>query len=103
MKTRNRLLALVLIFYACSPASLTFGQEDESLSNFDRRLELASRFRVLDLQRQVAAEQLRARIPGVQIDLDDVVAAPKWIHNKEGFLTGPDFFDAPPLPPTPGQ
>jgi hypothetical protein len=94
--------AALSLFIGCI-WSCTVCSASGQLPNFDRRIEFAPQRAALDPQRQAAADQLRARIPAARIDLDEVLAAPKWVLNTEGFLTGPDFPDAAPPPALPGQ
>jgi len=44
----------------------------------------------LSADRAAAAADLRNRIPGVRIHLDEIVASPKFICNSDGFLSAPD-------------
>jgi hypothetical protein len=39
--------------------------------------------------RAQAAAQLQAVLPDVQVDLEEITQAPKFIHRREGFLSGP--------------
>ena len=50
---------------------------------------------------EAAVAELKARIPGVQVDFDDLLATPKFIRSSSRFLTEPepDPEDWPPLPP----
>src|SRR5256885_1741122 len=102
MKTKFFLLCMLLI--CLLPLNQAFAFQEPAramLPNFDRRL--PPQPLALDPQRQAAVDQLKSRIPALRVDLDDVLASPKWILNPAGFLSGPDFTDAPPLPPIPGR
>src|SRR5437763_558855 len=102
MITKLFSLSVVFVCFGCLSQALAFREPDEpELPDFDSRL--GAQPPALDIQRQAAAEQLKARIPGVRIDLDAVLAAPKWILNTEGYLSRPGFLDALSPPALPGQ
>ncbi len=44
---------------------------------------------VLSQGQENGATQLRARIPAVRIDADEVLGSPAWVMSTEGFLSGP--------------
>jgi outer membrane protein assembly factor BamB len=62
----------------------------ERLPNFDWRLESRPAVPVLTGERAAALRTLRAKIPGVRVDLHRITESPAWIHSRYGFLTGPD-------------
>ena len=55
------------------------------IPNLDRRQVEAKE--ALTPTRAEGLARLQARIPYVQVDLDDVTGAPKWIRSRKGFLT----------------
>jgi hypothetical protein len=72
------------------------------LAPVDRRLELARPPARLSSERVESLERLRERLPDMQVDFDDVVRSPRFLHSRSGFLTAPDgvrpigsFDDAP--------
>ncbi|HKS36909.1 MAG TPA: hypothetical protein VJW76_06960, partial [Verrucomicrobiae bacterium] len=87
---RERLFSVSFVLLATLTAA---GAEHEHLqaknANFDKRHTDASNPLTLEGTRAVAADRLRARMQGVQIDLDNVVASPRFIYNRLGFLSAP--------------
>lgn len=87
---QERLFSIGFVFVA---TLIGFGAEDEHVHsknpNFDKRRADGSNPSTLEGARAVAADRLRARMEGVRIDLDNVVASPKFIHNRHGFLSPP--------------
>jgi hypothetical protein len=89
--------------FACVSNVCAFRAPDhEELPNLDRRLEIAAQkakaaatnvvtvtISAKRLARDEAATKLRARLPEVQIDYDEIIGSPKWIAARDGFLTGP--------------
>ncbi len=65
-------------------------QLPSEMANFDARPAVRAAPQPLAGERQDSALEFKRRIPGVQIDLDSVTAAPCWIQSNVGFLTGPD-------------
>jgi hypothetical protein len=78
-------LALVL-FAQGSYAAVA--PEHGSPINFDKRISKQTKA-ALAPQRTVALNKLRARIPDIKLDFDDIVGSPKWIRSQKGFLTRP--------------
>src|SRR6266508_989975 len=102
MKSKLFYPSVLVIWFGCLWQALAFREPDQpALPDFDLRL--GPQPPALDIQRRAAAEQLKARIPGVRIDLDAVFAAPKWILNTEGYLSRTDFLDALSPPALPGR
>ena len=69
-------------------ALFTFGQvapTQPPLPTLDKRVKGAA----LSPTQENAAAQLRARIPAVRVDVDEVVGSPAWVMSTEGFLSGP--------------
>jgi hypothetical protein len=56
----------------------------------DRRFELARPPAPVPPERLQALERLRERLPDMQVDFDDVVRSPRFMHSRSGFLTAPD-------------
>ncbi len=82
--------AVVCLLYFSALALPAFQEPAEpSLPNLDRRREAASPGPRLDANQAAAAAQLKARVPGLQIDLDDLLGTPKRIASRSGFLSGP--------------
>ena len=81
-------LALVLLFTS-SPGDLQAQEKSTNLPNFDIRQTNRTKSPQLDSTRESALNRLQARIPGLKINLDEVVVSPKFIYNELGFLSGP--------------
>ncbi len=80
-------VALVLCCFSYrSPAVVA--PEHGSLTNIDKRITGQARAD-LGPERTVALNRVRARIPDIQIDFDEIVGSPKWIRSRRGFLTSP--------------
>ena len=60
------------------------------LTPVDRRLELARPPVPLPPERLQALERLRERLPEAEVQFDDVVRSPRFVHSRSGFLTAPD-------------
>lgn len=79
------LLSSTLIGFAVHPP------ETPSLPNLDkRREENAPKAQAAEAVRGAAWTNLNARIAGVSIAIDDVTGSPKFIFNRDGFLSHPD-------------
>src|SRR5207245_4197456 len=81
-------LALVLLFTS-SPGDLQAQEKSTNLPNFDIRQTNRTKSPQLYSTRESALNRLQARIPGLKINLDEVVVSPKFIYNELGFLSGP--------------
>src|SRR5580693_9425637 len=57
------------------------------LPNFDGRI--ASETATSLTNRAPALAQLRSRLPGVNVDFDELLSTPSWISSTRGFLSGP--------------
>src|SRR5881397_930519 len=82
--------AVLTAAFALASLLVAAAQPDAELANFDARLQGVPQHQALAGQRETAASELKRKIPGIQIDLDQVTAAPSWIQSAIGFLTGPD-------------
>ncbi len=60
------------------------------LPNFDKRQDGAAKEQRLSEAGAAAAERLRARVPRLRIDLDEVLGTPKLVGSPDGFLSGPN-------------
>lgn len=62
----------------------------QQLPNFDKRLQAAAVAPAVDpVRAAAAAADLRAKVPGVRIDMDPLLGTPKFVGATTGFLTGP--------------
>ena len=88
-------LSVAGLLCAAWPAAGFRPPSDPPLPNYDQRRTgqatgLASAAgQVTPPARAQAAAALRARVPGVQIDFDDLLQTPRYIGSPHGFLTGP--------------
>ncbi len=82
---RPALAALVTVLLGCLQAQETHS----SLPNTDTRKDGVAKSQQLDALRESALNRLQARIPGIKVDLDEVLASPKIVCNELGFLSGP--------------
>jgi hypothetical protein len=73
--------------------SLVSATEIPTLPNLDVRRQNVRASVKLDAVRETAAERLRSRSPGIQIDLDEVLTSPSFLHNRDGFLSAGDSED----------
>src|SRR5439155_25801600 len=64
-------------------------ERSKSLPNFDIRQTNRTKSPQLDTTREAALNRLQSRIPGINVDLDDVLASPKFVYNQLGFLSRP--------------
>jgi hypothetical protein len=93
---KNRLLlvtCLGLLVGSLPPAWGVKPDGKASLPDYDKRNEAAPARQALakaNLQREQAAEALKARLPKVQISRDKIVGAPRFISAGREFLTGPN-------------
>src|SRR5215813_11217507 len=62
--------------------------ERSPLPNFDKRA--TSGLAPKSPGQQAALDQLRAQLPDAVVELDPVLATPKWVRAANGFLSGPD-------------
>jgi hypothetical protein len=85
--------SLLVVLLIAAPLGLLAQTLVERLSNFDRRLEARPSRPTLEADRSAALEALQASYPGLRVVLHPVTASPAWIHNADGFLTGPDSED----------
>src|SRR6266702_5333706 len=70
---------------------LSFGPPSQPrLPNFDKRQDGAAKEKRLSEAGAAAADQLRARVPHLRIDLDEVLGTPKLVGSPDGFLSGPN-------------
>lgn len=90
---RTRLLAAIFILLCVLSVGATPPEAPE-FPNFDKRRGASVEPQRLDPGRKTAADELRARIPGLRIEVDEILAAPKLVFNAHGFLTGPDSEEA---------
>jgi len=58
------------------------------LPDFDVRTQNASALAVPTVDRAPALANLKARVPDVKVDFDDITGSPAWIRSERGFLTG---------------
>src|ERR1041385_8969862 len=82
-------LCVALLATGLSAALAFQAQKDPGLPNFDSRQGGADRAARQDPAHRTAAAQLRARLPEVQVDLDDITGSPKRVTARRGFVTGP--------------
>src|SRR5260370_1237552 len=83
--------ALVLLLGFWPNTALSFGPPSQPrLPNFDKRLDGAAKDKRLSEAGAAAAERLRARVPHLRIDLDEVLGTPKMVGSPDGFLSGPN-------------
>src|SRR6185503_17448219 len=59
------------------------------LPNFDQRRNAPPKLKAPSQERKAAAVQLRQRVPGLRLEMDEVLDAPKHVSSAEGFLSGP--------------
>ena len=86
-------LGLLPLFLLISAPWLLAADAATRLPSIDRRLESKPGTPQLTGERAEALHTLQARIPGVRVDLHPIIGSPVWIHNRDGFLTGPDSED----------
>jgi hypothetical protein len=79
--------ALALACFACRSQAVV-APEIGSLTNLDKRI-TGQPMAALAPKRAAALNKVRARIPDIQIDFDDIVVSPKWIRSQKGFLSRP--------------
>ena len=60
------------------------------LPNLDKRQDGAAKEQRLSEAGAAAADRLRARVPHLRIDLDEVLGTPKLVGSPDGFLSGPN-------------
>jgi hypothetical protein len=80
--------ALVMLCPWSSQASVA--PKTDPLPNFDKRALPPAGGAAVTAEQAAAAEQLRARLPQVQISFDRLIGAPKMVAASDGFLTGPN-------------
>src|SRR5262245_60769226 len=60
------------------------------LTNVDKRTDHMNAGIDLEIERAAGLAALQRRIPAVRVDMDYILASPKYIYNRLGFLTAPD-------------
>src|SRR5438445_10713959 len=65
------------------------GRSAPELANFDKRAHEASMADAPSRDYSIGLEKLKAAIPGVRIDQDEILGTPAWIVSTRGFLSGP--------------
>jgi hypothetical protein len=65
------------------------GRSAPELANFDKRAHGASMADAPSRDYSIGLEKLKAAIPGVRIDRDEILGTPAWIVSTRGFLSGP--------------
>ncbi|MBI5388234.1 MAG: M36 family metallopeptidase [Verrucomicrobia bacterium] len=86
--SRFVLLVLGLLALASVASRAQTGPADRP--DFDQRRTARAATTLLTTEQQSAAAQLRARVPGVRIDVDPILGSPAWIMTPNGFVTGPE-------------
>jgi hypothetical protein len=83
--------ALLLLLGFWPNTAVSFGPPSQPrLPNFDKRQDGAAKEQRLSEAGAAAAERLRARVPHLRIDLDEVLGTPKMVGSPDGFLSGPN-------------
>ncbi|MCL5097610.1 MAG: M36 family metallopeptidase [Candidatus Omnitrophica bacterium] len=85
--SKNSLVFSVLTGLFLISASPTANGQLDRLPDYDRRLAQPMARPTLDATREAAAVRLRARIPGLRIELDSVLASPRFVYSRCGLLT----------------
>ena len=58
------------------------------LPDFDSRVQNASPQTPASVDHAPALANLKARVPDVKVDFDEITGSPAWIRSEQGFLTG---------------
>ncbi len=83
------LLVRFVVSLGITSCAVAVAQNSDRLANLDRRREGLVQSE-LSTERAAAATVLQNRIPGVQINVDDILASPNFIYSPQGFLSAPD-------------
>lgn len=79
-----------MVLFFCSPTAWAFKEPAHSaIPDLDKRREQGAKAE-WPAAKIAAAEKLKARLPKVRIDLDEVVGSPKMVSSTEGYLSGPN-------------
>src|SRR5688572_857949 len=84
-------LAFLCVFACLGAVSAAWAVEKPAhgeLPNFDKRGK-AGKPHELSPERGRAADKLRARVPNVRVELDEVTGSPRFVASPHGFLSGP--------------
>src|SRR5687767_1746255 len=81
---------LLLLGAVCVLGAADAAKESRTLPNLDRRAAAKVLPPAAKQARENGEALLRARLPRVTIDRDQIVGSPKWIASHDGFLTGPN-------------
>src|SRR5262245_27950891 len=83
------MLSAALLLLGGPYLAAAFQKPDKAaLPNFDKRSQAGGATKEGDVRYRAAADQLKARVPEVKIDLHPVLGTPKWIAAPHGFLSG---------------
>src|SRR3954469_15483785 len=86
---RVLLFSFIALSIALAPAVKAFRAPARApLPNFDKREKLA-RTKITPGQSE-AADRLKLRIHGAQVDIDPITGSPKFVASPHGFLSGPE-------------
>src|SRR6516162_6661590 len=81
--------AVAVLALLTGPAAAQFAPKTARFPDFDQRSTEAVKSERLT-QRQAAKSVIENRIPSVQIEFDKFLGSPRFVHARDGFLTGPD-------------
>src|SRR6266508_5973696 len=79
----------IIILSACGFTHSSFAvtaPASPGLTNVDKRMLGAPAAPFLEPARAAALDRARASIPDIKVDLDEIVASPKWVRSQNGFL-----------------
>ena len=88
MKTFWRGTILLMGFFLVTPAKGFVEPAKPALPDLDKRR--GSTAPGLPVEKAMAVEQLRIRLPQAQIDFEPLLLSPKMIFAADGFLSGPN-------------
>jgi len=89
MKTHRAFLQAILVLLTVAISETVLSHDDSrTLPNFDARRASRSKSRASVAEIESAASRIRARIPGLKVDLNEVIDSPKFVYNQLGFLSG---------------
>src|ERR1700722_7319326 len=75
-------------FRALTDVSAAAFPNPPQLPDFDARTQNASLPASPAVDRAPALANLKARVPDVKVDFDEITGSPAWIRSEQGFLTG---------------